>query len=174
MIYDKNWDTNKIVFMANEYYKKLSGLSEEAFLAGIEKCISQYNRFPSIAEMSEQCRVTRGSKEVAQISYSVTDNSALDKLWESFQEDEQRDMKQLAADLMKKIGMLPKEYKKGNNIWHDKILNSTFNSSFKYIVLRKYFKEECLRYGYPWKGECLSSKGWRSFEKAFTEELRSA
>ncbi|WP_321330508.1 hypothetical protein [uncultured Ilyobacter sp.] len=174
MIYDKNWDTEKISFMANEYYKKLSGLSEKAFIAGVEKCINQYNRFPSIAEMSEQCRVARGSKEVAPMPYSSMDNTALDKLWESFKEDEKRDMKHLAAELMKKIGILPKGYKKGVNPWHDSVLNSVFNTSFKYVVLRKYFKEECIKFGYRWKGECLSTKGWLSFEQTFSQELRSA
>jgi hypothetical protein len=174
MIYDKDWSEEKITAKSREYYAKLQNLSEESFKTGIEKCINQHKYFPSISEMLEQCRITRGSQEVKFAPVIANDNSALDRLFDSLREDEQKDIKQLAAELMKKIGMLPTGYKKGANAWHDSMLNSTFKSSFKYIVLRKYFKEECIKFGYRWKGECLSTNGWRTFEQAFRDELKSA
>lgn len=167
MIYDKDWSEEKITAKSREYYAKLQNLSEESFKTGIEKCINQHKYFPSISEMLEQCRITRGSQEYKAAPTECSDNAALDRLWDSLKADEQRTMKQMAADLMKRIGMLPRDYKKGENPWHDSMLGSTFNSSFKYIVLRKFLKDECVQFGYRWKGECLGANGWGTFEKIF-------
>jgi hypothetical protein len=174
LIYDKDWKEEKKLAKSREYYDKLQHISEESFKTGVDKCIVQYKYFPSISEMLEQCRITRGSQEFKSNSIVVSDNSPLDKLWDSLKIDEKRTMKQMAADLMKRIGILPDNYQKGDNPWYDRILSSTFNSSFKYIILRKYLKEECIKFGYQWKGECLSTKGWKTFEQTFTGNFKSA
>lgn len=174
LVYDKEWQEEKKLAKSREYYDKLQHLSEESFKTGVDKCIAQYKYFPSISEMLEQCRITRGSQEFKSDSKVISDNSPLDKLWNSLKIDEKKTIKQMAADLMKRIGILPDNYRKGDNPWYDRILSSTFNSSFKYIVLRKYLKEECIKFGYRWKGECLSSKGWMTFEQTFTEKFKSA
>lgn len=173
MTYDKNWDDTKFSFKVEEYYKHLKDLSEESFVQGVEKCIREYDRFPTIAQMLSQCRISRGSKEV-KVDYVATDNHILDKMFDDMKEEEQQDIKKLAFRLMKQIGMIQPGYSKGKDRWCDSMISSSFNSAFKYIALRKYLKDECIRRGYKWLGEVKHSvAGWCSFENAFSIEIQS-
>ena len=170
-IYDKNWDQEKLSFKIKEYYDKLGNLSQEAFIEGIEKCILEFNRFPTIHEMKQQCQIVRGRKEAAKVSpvKCETDNSILDAFYDSLNSEERHDIKAFAFDLMKRARIVPTDYKKGSCINHDSMITSIFNCSFKYIVFRKHFKDECVKRGYKIQGECYHHlMKWVTFEQCFS------